>query len=114
MKLFMTIMESNNKTDFKILNFWERDYKTLFTKKFENRKKYKAVDHLKVYSFIPGNIQKILIKEGQKVYKGDPMLILESMKMMNIIRVPANGKVKKIYISVGDIIPKEHLMLEFE
>jgi len=110
----MTIIDNKNKTDFKILNFWERDYKTLFTKKFENRKKYKATDPLKAYSFLPGNIQKIMIKEGQKVSKGEPMFILESMKMMNIIRVPVDGKVKKIYISVGEIIPKEHLMVEFE
>ncbi len=110
-------MSENNtisQADFKILNMWERDYKTLFTKKFANRKKYEAPDFKKALSFIPGVIQKIIIKEGQKVNKGEPMLVLESMKMLNIVLVPVDGKVKRICVSVGEKVPKGHLIVEFE
>lgn len=98
----------------KTLTIWERDYKTNYTKKFETRKKYEAPDPNKAFSFIPGTIQEVIIKEGQKVKKGEPMLILESMKMMNIVRVPVDGMVKKIHIAKGEKIPKNHLMVVFE
>ena len=110
-------MEENNKkapTDFKVLSMWERDYKTLYTKKFSNRKKYEAPDPKMAFSYIPGVIQKILVKVGQPVKKGEPMLILESMKMMNIVLVPADGKVKKIHVSIGEKVAKNRLIVEFE
>jgi biotin carboxyl carrier protein len=103
-----------NKEDFKSLHLWDADYKTTFTKKFENRKPYIAPDPKKVLSFIPGTIREILVKEGQVVKKGDPMFILESMKMMNIVRVPLDGKVKKTYVTIGEQIAKSHLLIEFE
>ena len=108
--------EKNTKTpmDFKVLTMWERDYKTLYTKKFSNRKKYEAPNDKMALSYIPGLIQRLIIKEGQKVVKGEPMLILESMKMMNIVLVPINGKVKKIHVKVGEKVAKNHLMVEFE
>jgi biotin carboxyl carrier protein len=42
------------------------------------------------------------------------MLMLESMKMLNTIEVPMDGKVCKINIKTGDKIPKGFLMVEFE
>jgi biotin carboxyl carrier protein len=108
--------EKHTKTpmDFKVLTMWERDYKTLFTKKFLNRKKYEVPNHKMALSYIPGLIQRLIIKEGQKVVKGEPMLILESMKMLNIVLVPIDGKVKKIHVKVGEKVAKNYLMVEFE
>lgn len=100
--------------DFKTLSMWERDYKTLFTKKFANRKPYEAPNFKKAFSFIPGTIREIKMKEGQVVKKGEQMLLLESMKMLNIVRMPIDGKIKKIYVNIGEKIPKNHLMVEFE
>lgn len=100
--------------DYKVLSLWERDYKTLYTKKFSNRKKYEAPDPRNAFSFIPGVIQKIIVKVGQKVVEGEPMLVLESMKMLNIVLVPSDGIVKKINVTVGEKIPKNHIMVEFE
>lgn len=100
--------------ELKKLNIWDREYSTKFTKKFEDRKPYEAPNPNKALSFIPGTIRDIKLKEGQAVKKGEPMLILESMKMMNTVRVPVDGKVKKIYVTVDEKIPKNHLMVEFE
>jgi biotin carboxyl carrier protein len=105
--------EKEKSQEFQTLPMWERDYKTLFTAKFANRKKYEAPDPKKVMSYIPGTIQEIKIKEGQTVKKGEPMLILESMKMLNIVRVPLDGEIKKISVTIGEKIPKNHLMVEF-
>ena len=103
-----------SQADFKTLSMWERDYKTLYTKKFTNRKKYKAPDLKRALSIIPGVIQKIIIKEGQNVKKGEPMLVIDSMKMLNIVLVPIDGKVKKIHVSIGEKVPKNYLIVEFE
>ncbi len=100
--------------DFKILSMWERDYKTLFTKKFANRKPYKAPNFKMALSFIPGTVREINVKEGQVIKKGDQMFLLESMKMLNIVRTPVDGKIKKIYVQISEKIPKNHLMVEFE
>jgi biotin carboxyl carrier protein len=105
---------SEKNANLKALHLWDADYMTTFTKKFEERKPYEAADPLKSLSFIPGTIQEIKIKEGQKVKKGEPMLLLESMKMLNLVKVPIDGKVKKIHIKIGERIPKNHLMVEFE
>jgi len=110
----MSEKNSSSKVDFQTLNLWERDYKTRFTKKFNNRKKYQAPDPHAALSIIPGVIQKIVVKEGQIVVKGEPMLVLESMKMMNIVLVPIDGKVKKIHVKVGEKVAKNQLIVEFE
>jgi biotin carboxyl carrier protein len=34
------------------------------------------------------------------------------MKMMNIVRIPFDGKIKKINISIGEVVPKNHLLIE--
>lgn len=104
----------SEKKEFQTLHIWDADYKTTFTKKFTNRKPYEAPNPLMCMSFIPGTIREIKVKEGQKVKKGEPMLILESMKMMNLVRVPVDGKVKKINVKSDEKIPKNHLMVELE
>ena len=89
-------------------------YKTRLTSKFRNRVIWQRPDVRKVDSIIPGNIQRIMVKEGDEVSPGTPMLILEAMKMRNEILSPLQGIVKKIYVSEGDMVPKDHLMIEFE
>ena len=100
--------------DLKTLTLWDTEYKTLLTKKFATRKPYTAPDFKKVNSFIPGTIREIKVKVGQSVKKGEPILLLESMKMLNIVRTLVDGKVKNINIKVDETIPKNHLMIEFE
>jgi biotin carboxyl carrier protein len=48
---------------------------------------------------IPGTIISIKCGEGDLVKAGDPLLVLESMKMENVIYSPKAGRVKKIYVS---------------
>jgi pyruvate carboxylase subunit B len=51
-----------------------------------------------------GTIVKILVKVGDKVKKGDPVVVLEAMKMENLIESPVSGVVKQIVTSVGSTV----------
>jgi pyruvate carboxylase len=87
-------------------------YRTRYNAKFENRKAWKNPNPKRVTSSIPGTIIKVYTRVGEKVKKGDPILILEAMKMKNKIVFPIDGKVKSIKVKEGEKVPKDHLMLE--
>lgn len=61
---------------------------------------------------MPGKIVDILTEEGRDVRAGEPLLILEAMKMQNEIQAPISGKIKKIYVKTGQNILKDDLMVE--
>ncbi len=67
-----------------------------------------------VKSFIPGNIVKIFLKEGNKVKEGDLVLIHEAMKMENEMRAPISGTIKSIGVEEGENILSNHLLFEIE
>jgi pyruvate/2-oxoglutarate dehydrogenase complex dihydrolipoamide acyltransferase (E2) component len=46
------------------------------------------------------------------VKAGDKLLILEAMKMNNIIAAPVNGKIKKLHVSDGDKVANKQLLIE--
>jgi len=100
--------------DCKTLQIGETTYNTLLTKKYQNRKAYKPADPKMILSYIPGTILEIFVKEGKKLEAGDPILILEAMKMRNIVTIPISGKLKKIYVKEGETIPKNFLIAEVE
>lgn len=104
--------ENNDSPAFKTLIIDNVKYKTVLTKKFMARKVYEPVDFNKVYSFIPGTILKIHIKEGAKVKQGAKLLELEAMKMVNNIVAPLNGVITKINVKSGDMVPKNFLLIE--
>lgn len=55
----------------------------------------------KIICPMQGTIYKVLVKEGTKVKKGQPLLILEAMKMENEIHATKDGMVEKVFVSVG-------------
>jgi biotin carboxyl carrier protein len=89
-------------------------YRTTYTRKYENRKKWVKPNYKHLISFIPGTIEDIFVKEGDTVTKGEKLLVLEAMKMLNSIEVPMDGKIQRIHVKKGDKIPKGFLMIEFE
>jgi biotin carboxyl carrier protein len=62
---------------------------------------------------MPGLILTISVSEGQEVKKGDPLLILEAMKMENVIKSPADGAVKGIKVKKGDSVDKNQVLILF-
>ncbi len=87
-------------------------YHTKANKMHSLRKPYQPVNPNIIRSFMPGNIQKVFVKEGQQVKEGVELCVLEAMKMKNMILAPADGVVKRLHIKEGDIIPKDHPLVE--
>jgi biotin carboxyl carrier protein len=61
---------------------------------------------------IPGQIHSILVKEGDSVNSGEPVIILEAMKMESEINAVASGKIKKIAVKQGENVQEGQLLLE--
>lgn len=63
---------------------------------------------------MPGKIIEVLTEEGREVRSGEPLLILEAMKMQNEIQAPVSGKIKKIYVKPDQTVLKDDLMVEIQ
>jgi len=63
---------------------------------------------------MPGLLLEVLVQVGDRVEKGDRLLVLEAMKMENIIGSPREGTIKKIMVGQGDTVDKKQLLLEIE
>ncbi|MEJ1223316.1 acetyl-CoA carboxylase biotin carboxyl carrier protein subunit [Sediminicola sp. 1XM1-17] len=72
----------------------------------------KQIDSIKAP--MPGLILDIHVNPGQSVKEGEPLLILEAMKMENIITSPREGVIKSVPINKGTAIDKGQLLIEFE
>lgn len=83
-----------------------RKYKTLYTKKFLERKKWETPNPNEVKSIIPGSVTEIAVKVTDKVKKGDRLMVYEAMKMKNIISAPFDAIVESVDVKVGDKLPK--------
>lgn len=57
-----------------------------------------------VESPMPGNVWKVLVKEGQAVKDGETLIILEAMKMENEIPAPCDGTVASVHVKEGDAV----------
>lgn len=63
---------------------------------------------------IPGNVYKILVKQGDKVEAGQPIAVLEAMKMETNVLAPLAGTVAKIYVKEGQRVIAGELIAELE
>jgi biotin carboxyl carrier protein len=96
------------------LQIEDREYETFFTKKFAGRRHYHPPDPRKILCVIPGVILKIHVQPGKKVLRNDPLLVLEAMKMENIILSPADGRIKAVNVEIGKMVPKGTVLVELE
>lgn len=62
---------------------------------------------------MPGLIFDIKVSEGSEVKKGDPIMVLEAMKMENILKSPGDGVVKTITVKKGDSVEKNQVLIHF-
>jgi pyruvate carboxylase len=75
-------------------------------------KALKAVKPNEVGSPLQGSLSKILVVEGQAVKTGDPLFVIEAMKMESTITAPVSGIVKKIYLSERTLVSQDDLVVE--
>ncbi len=65
-----------------------------------------------VVSPIPGLVLNVLVKEGDEVSEGDPIVVLEAMKMESEIASTASGIVKKILVKEGASVQEDDALVE--
>lgn len=63
---------------------------------------------------MPGLILDVKIAVGESVAKNDPLIVIEAMKMENVLKAPIDGTVKSINVSKGALVEKGDILLEFE
>ncbi|MGG3018665.1 pyruvate carboxylase [Geobacillus stearothermophilus] len=61
---------------------------------------------------MPGTVVKVLVEKGEKVDKGDHLMVTEAMKMETTVQAPFAGIVKDIYVKSGDAIQAGDLLIE--
>ncbi|MFB5194034.1 pyruvate carboxylase [Neobacillus sp. KR4-4] len=61
---------------------------------------------------MPGTVVKVIVEKGEKVERGDHLMITEAMKMETTVQAPFSGIVKDIYVSSGDAILTGDLLID--
>jgi acetyl/propionyl-CoA carboxylase alpha subunit len=63
---------------------------------------------------MPGLVIRVEVKEGQHLEKGAPLVILEAMKMENVLTAPHDAVIKKVYVKTGQAVERGLMLIEFE
>ena len=63
---------------------------------------------------MPGLVLELNVEAGQTISKGDPLLILEAMKMENVIKSAGDGIVEEILVEKGAAVEKGALLIKLE
>ena len=63
---------------------------------------------------MPGLVKSIAVKEGQQVRAGDPLCVVEAMKMENQLSAERAATVKRIIAKVGESLAVDAVIMEFD
>lgn len=88
------------------------DYETMYTRKFRRRPPWRPDDRTVITTQIPGLILEVLVKPGQRVERGQGVVVLEAMKMANEVESPWSGVVERIAVEVGQNVPKGEMLVK--
>ena len=90
------------------------DGRTLFTRldplAYEQSEE---VSDFRLSAPMPGNVIRVLVKAGDEVSSGQPLLVMEAMKMEHTIVAPANGIVEEVLFQPGDIVQNDAKLVKF-
>jgi len=62
---------------------------------------------------MPGNVIRVLVKAGERVSRGQQLLVMEAMKMEHAIVAPVDGVVEKVLFNPGDLVQNGSELIEF-
>lgn len=99
---------NHNKFDYHILDKYDQVVEEL------GMDTVKEVKSTNIYAPMPGLILDIAVKVNEEVEEGQIVLILEAMKMENVIRASGKGTVRKILFDLNDKVEKGQLIIEIE
>ncbi len=80
----------------------------------EERPKADKSNEKHIGASMPGTVIKLLSEKGEKVKKGDHLMITEAMKMETTVQAPFDGEIKNIFVTNNDPIHVGDLLIEFE
>ncbi len=80
--------------------------------KSSRRPKASAEGH--VTTSMPGTVVDIMVKAGDRLKAGDPVLVIEAMKMENEVPAPVAGTVKAVNVTKGDSVNPDEALVEIE
>lgn len=63
---------------------------------------------------IPGLITRVLVAVGDAVEIGQPVMVLEAMKMENEIRAPCSGTIKSVHVEIGQSVIRNEVLAEIK
>jgi pyruvate carboxylase subunit B len=63
---------------------------------------------------MPGRVVKVLVAKGETVKVGEPVLIIEAMKMESRVPAPINGTVVALYVTEGDEVKTDETLVQLE
>ncbi len=109
----------------------DRPYEINFDRDLHWLKAYDAIHHVEVRDLeamvsrprsgdgrvkapIPGMITRVLVSPGQQVEVGQPLLVLEAMKMENEIRAPRQGTVRVLHVAPGQSVSLNEVLAEID
>lgn len=67
-----------------------------------------------ITSPMPGKIIKVMVQENKEVKQGDPLIIVEAMKMQSTYTAAQNAIVEKIHVEEGDSVDRDELLISFK
>lgn len=97
-----------------------RDYEVALTDRYDELLKSLGMDKAmsskvnEMKAPMPGLVLDVRVTEGQTVAKGDALIVLEAMKMENILKSPADVVIKKIVAKKGNAVEKNQVLVTFE
>lgn len=96
------------------LNIDQTLYTTRLSRRYAGRKAYTPPRPGRIYSFIPGTVIEVLVRQGDMVNAGDDILILDAMKMKNRLKSHVTGKVSAVNVKPGDRVTKGMVLAEID
>ena len=63
---------------------------------------------------MPGLVIRIEVEKGQRIAKGAPLVILEAMKMENVLTAPHDAVIKTVFVKTGQAVERGLMLIEFE
>ena len=80
------------------------------------RGRQQAVEEVQetITSPMPGKIVRIMVSEEMEVKQGDPLIVVEAMKMQSTYTAAQNAIVEKIHVEEGDSVTRDQLLISFK
>ncbi|MBT4329635.1 MAG: pyruvate carboxylase [Gammaproteobacteria bacterium] len=74
----------------------------------------KASDEHEIGAPLQGKLSDVIAHAGDQVTKGDPLFVIEAMKMETTVTAPFDGSIKKIHLQAGELVQQDDLIVEFK